>query len=269
MKHLEKFPVWLVFLCLTLTICSKNPSEPGPAMGTLRINLTDAPSDFEEVNITFSEISAHIDSAWVTVQGEPVTVNLLEWNNGKSIVIGSAEVPAGHYTQIRLKIDQAEVVVDGQSRTMTVPSGAQTGLKLISEFTIPEGSTFELVLDFDAERSVVTTGPPNNPTGYKLKPTIRVIPAAITGSISGTVLNPEHLPVAYAFAGADTVTSTAVNPNDGTFILAFLPETTYTVSVQDTLGQSFEQENVQVVAGDDQALGVITLTSSSTMRQVF
>jgi len=257
---------FIIFLLLPLLLglfligCSEdqNPTTLTDK-GNLKISLTDAAGDFDAVNITFSEISAHIDNQWIAVRLTPITVNLLEWNNGQSIVIGTAEVPAGHYTQIRLKIDQAEVVVDGQTYPVTVPSGAQTGLKLIAEFTIPEGSTFELVIDFDANRSIVTTGPPNNPRSFKLKPTIRVVPKAITGSISGTVANPKNLPIAFALAGTDSITSTPVDINTGAFMLAFLPEGSYTVSIRDTLDQSFENNDVPVVAGSDNNQGLITL----------
>ncbi|MDZ7342888.1 MAG: DUF4382 domain-containing protein [candidate division KSB1 bacterium] len=230
-----------------------------PELGTLQISLTDASANFDAVNITFSEVSAHIDGQWMTVRGEPITVNLLEWNNGKSIVIGTADLPAGHYTQIRLKIDSAEVVIDGRAHPAKVPSGAQTGLKLTHQFTIKAGSTYELLIDFDANRSIVTTGPPSNPIGYLLKPTIRVVPKAMTGSISGTVTNPQHLPIAYAIAGTDTVTSTPVNENTGAFMLAFLSEGSYAVAIRDTLALSFRQEGVEVVAGTDKNLGNITL----------
>jgi hypothetical protein len=47
-----------------------------------------------------------------------MTVNLLEWNNGKARLIGDADVPVGNYTQIRLKVQSAEVVtMDGQRPT--------------------------------------------------------------------------------------------------------------------------------------------------------
>jgi len=257
---MQRFSIFVASLLMVFALigCSKNPENP-EGTGQLKISLTDAPANFDAVNITFSEISAHIDSEWVTVRRDPITVNLLEWNNGQSIVIGTAEVPAGHYTQIRLKIDRAEVVVEGQTHPLTVPSGAQTGLKLIAEFTIPEGSTFELVLDFDANRSIVTTGPPNNPNGFKLKPTIRVVPKAITGSISGTVANPANLPTAFALAGTDTITSTPVDKNTGAFMLAFLLEGSYTISIRDTLDQSFGKNDVSVVAGSDNNQGMITL----------
>ena len=237
---------------------SQNPISQTD-MGNLKISLTDAPADFETVNITFSEVSAHIDSSWITLSDQPQTVNLLEFSNGKTTEIGSADVPVGQYTQIRLKIAEAEVIVDGVSHPVTVPSGAQTGLKLITEFAIVEGSTVELIVDFDANRSVVTTGPPNEPKSYKLKPTLRVISRAVTGSISGIVINPQNLPVAMAIAGSDTVTTTSVADTTGEFMLGFLPEGFYTISVKDTLNQFFESNNVEVIAGANNDVGMVTL----------
>jgi len=254
----------LTLLLLFQAGCNKEndpASSNDTQTGTLKIYLTDAPSAvFDSVNIIFSEVSAHIDSQWVTVQGDTMKVNLLDLSNGNTIVFGSADVPAGKYTQIRIKIDNAYVVVDGQKHPMDVPSGAQTGLKLGPQFTVAAGSTYELVVDFDVNRSVVITGPPQNP-GYKLKPHLRVETLALTGSISGTVTNPEHLPVAYALQEADTVTSTYVDTLSGYFQLSFLPPGTYTVSIEDTLTppQTAVLENVDVTAGADKDLGQITL----------
>jgi len=243
---------------LALIGCNKVPSIP-EGSGRLEIRLTDAPAGFEAVNITFSEISAHIDSQWVTIRVDPITVNLLEFSNGKTFELAAANLPTGHYTQIRLKIDNAEVVVNGQTFPVTVPSGTQTGLKLIAQFDIAEGQTLQLILDFDVRRSIVTTGPPKNPNGFKLKPTIRVSLKTATGSISGSVSNAEHLPIAYAIASGDTMASTLVEKNTGRFVLAFLPGGFYTVSVRDTLNRLFERPGIQVVAGQDHDFGVILL----------
>ncbi len=260
---MRTFFLYSVILCATsfLTGCSSDPAGPGADTGTLQISLTDAPANLQAVNITFAEISAHIDSSWITVQGDTTTVNLLEWNNGRSIVLGREEVPAGHYTQIRLKIIRAEVMdANGTAYEADVPSGSRTGLKLLSNFTVMEGTTFELVLDFDADRSIVTTGPHRNPTGYKLKPTIRVTSRATTGTISGLVLNPRNFPIATALAGADTVTSTAVDTTTGRFSLAFLPAGIYSVVVADSSMLSYRGDGIEVIAGNDTDLGSVTLT---------
>ena len=259
-KSIVPFALVLFSFISFLSGCEERLTTP-PDWGILRISITDAPATFEAVNITFSEISVHTNGQWITVRDsreDPITINLLEWNNGKSIVIGEAEVPSGLYTQVRLIIISANVSINETQYELFVPSGAQSGLKFGPQFTVHPGTTAELVIDFDAERSVVRTGPPQNPKRYLLKPTIRVVPKAITGAISGTVTNPEHLPIAYALAGADTVTSSPVD-STGDFTLAFLTEGWYTIAIQDTLQQFFEEKDVAVAPGVATTIGSITL----------
>lgn len=254
---------WMMYLAgvLSGTIvgCSNDATSPNSGEATLRIWLTDKTAAYDAVNITFTEISAHLDSQWIVLNDQLQTVNLLDWNNGKTLLLGQADIEAGTYTQIRLKIAAAEVVWNGQSYPMEVPSGAQSGLKLLTKFEIIAGSTYDVVLDFDAERSVVTTGPPQNPNGFKLKPTIRAMAMAFTGSISGRVANPAALPVAIALAGNDTITASAVDPVSGDFRLAFLPPVNYVVNIADTLGRTFNKPDAPVNAGQDYSLGSITL----------
>lgn len=260
MQNLKIVTLVLLLFLINLSSCEKDPTEPSIENGTIIVHLTDAPADFDAVNITFSEISAHIDSDWVIIElQKDSTVNLLDWTNGKSMILGQSEVPAGHYTQVRLKIKAAEIIVDNETFPLEVPSGAQSGLKFGLNFTIHPGSTYELVLDFDACKSIVTTGPKNDPKSYKLKPHIRVISKAVSGAISGTVTNPEDMPVAYAIQNSDTTTSATVDTLNGFFMLSFLPEGSYTVSIEDTAGKAFHQENVNVNAGTTNNLGDITL----------
>jgi len=249
----------LLFFTLILQQCSESSNSSNDNIGKLSVFITDAPAAYDSVIVVFSEISAHIDSEWVSVTHEPVRVNLLNWSNGETFLLGSADVPAGKYTQIRIKIDSAFIGVDGTVQELTVPSGSQTGIKLGPQFTISEGSSYQLVLDFDASRSVVVNGPKSNPNGYKLKPHIRIITQAVTGSISGVVLNPDKVPFAFAIIGGDTITSTAVDTSSGFFKLAFLDANTYTVVVEDTSGRNYSQDLVPVSVGQDYSLGDINL----------
>jgi hypothetical protein len=240
--------------------CDKKATDPQSDKGILRIFLTDAGGRYDAVNITFTEVSAHINGKWLTLSNDTQTVNLLEWNNGKTLMLGQAEVEVGKYTQIRLKIESAEVVLNEElSYPLMCPSCAQSGLKLLANFEVVAGTTYDVVIDFDAERSVVAAGPPGIPRKFLLKPTIRVAAIANTGSISGIVTNPADVPVAHAIAGADTVTSSPVDGAAGSFKLAFLPPGSYTVSVSDTLNKAFTQSGVTVTAKQDMSLGQVTL----------
>ena len=248
-----------VMAMITLSGCEKDATGLESGMGRLNVYMTDAAALYDSVNITFSQVSAHIDSEWVMVTNDPVTVDLLEWTNGNKLLIGSADVPAGKYSQVRILIDDAEIGVDGEVYPLKVPSGAQTGLKFGPEFMVEEGSIYELVFDFDANRSIVVNGPKKEPKGYKLKPHIRMIATAVAGSISGTVSNPKDVPIAYAIQQDDTVTSSLVDTVGGYFMLGFLPEGEYTVFIADSNDLDFNQDNVWVTAGQNNHLGSIIL----------
>jgi hypothetical protein len=145
------------------------------------------------VNITFSEISAHIDSDGVTINlKSDSTINLLDWTNGKPIILGQDEIPVGHYTQVRLKIKAAEIVVDNETFPINVPGESQSGRKFGLNFSITHGATYELVPDFNVNKFIFKTGTKNDPKGQKLKPQIRIVHKSVSGSISVTVTNPKR-----------------------------------------------------------------------------
>ncbi len=92
-----------------------------------------------------------------------------------------------------------------------------------------------------------------------LNPVVRIIATAQSGSIKGTVTNYGNLPIAYAIAGSDTVTSTRVSDLDGKFTLGFLPVGTYTVAISDTLGKTFVDPSVAVTVNLVTNIGSVTL----------
>ena len=260
MQKTEVMIPMLVIVISLMTGGCDSSSEPVETTGTFNVSITDAPASFDAVNITFSEVSV------IASAGEPIivsdavqTINLIEWSNGLSTPLGSIELEAGTYDQIRLIIDAASVIIDGVESSVEVPSGAQTGLKLTHQFTMEVGSTYDLMIDFDASRSIVLTGLPANPS-YLLKPTIRLVAVATSGSISGTVTNPGNVPVALALSGAVTVSTVFVDTLSGEFQLAFLEAGLYDVVVEDTTGARFDTTGVEVVAGADADLGAIELT---------
>jgi len=61
---------------------------------------------------------------------------------------------------------------DGIIYEMKVPSGYKSGIKLVHGFDIEVGVTTELVLDFDASKSVIVPGKKGK---IMLKPTIKVL----------------------------------------------------------------------------------------------
>ncbi len=148
-------------LLLMASGCSKSTKNQ---VGTLKLFLTDAPAAFEAVNVAFARVSVHPagdsdPNKWVTVSDQARTIDLLTLRNDVTILFAQNTLPAGTYTQIRLEVGTGStVVIDGQSFPLLTPSGEESGVKLVHPFTISGGGTTGLVLDFDAEHSVVQTG---------------------------------------------------------------------------------------------------------------
>ena len=81
----------------------------GGGGGGLNIFMSDAPlPNITALNITIDRIEAHLDGQWVEIETEPQTIDLLTLTQNETM-IGSAGVPSGTYTQIRLFLSEATV----------------------------------------------------------------------------------------------------------------------------------------------------------------
>jgi hypothetical protein len=162
--------------------------------------MTDAPAspEYKEVWVTVEKVRVHMnedaaegDGGWQEMDVSPAKkIDLLTLRNGILADLGQIEVPAGQYHQFRLVLGSGpadnELVLasDPTPIPLKTPSGQQSGLKLNAEpFDVADGQTVELVLDFDAARSVVKAG---NSGQYLLKPVITVIPVLDAGAVAGS-----------------------------------------------------------------------------------
>ncbi|MBK5103872.1 MAG: DUF4382 domain-containing protein [Burkholderiales bacterium] len=219
-------------------------AAPAAGTGTLGVSLTDAPAcGFDEVNVTVVKVRAHqsgsaadSDAGWSDITLSPARkINLLDLNNGVLTSLGETPLEAGHYTQLRLVLDANtgaglanSVVLEGTTTeiALVTPSAVQSGIKLINQFDVAAGERVDLLLDFDACKSVVKRG---NGT-YALKPVIKVIPFEQNG-ISGfvdTALLGSKLMVTAQQDGV-IVQSTAPNASTGEFFLSRLEPGNYDV----------------------------------------
>lgn len=245
---------------LVLTGCSSstNPSSTG----TMNVYMGDAPADFDAVNIVVTRVEVHMDgtdttSGWTVVRSDSATFDLLKLRNGARTLLGSTGLVPGHYTQIRLIIGQGSTVtLNGITYPLTIPSGMQTGIKLNNEFDIVAGQTYELLLDFDADHSINETG-----NGvFMLKPVIRCVALAATGSIAGTVLPVKARTSVWTVEGADTI-ATVADTTSGLFVLSGLLAGSYTIQFHpaDTTYRDTSLTGVAVVNAQQTAVGTVTL----------
>ena len=95
-----------IILFVTLSAVVFSCSEDSKT-ARLNIRLTDAPGDFEEVNVDIQEVKVHAsggdqENGWKSLDITAGVYNLLEFTNGLDTLLGSIELPAGKVSQIRL-----------------------------------------------------------------------------------------------------------------------------------------------------------------------
>lgn len=221
-------------------------SSPQSGAGTLNVSLTDASAGgFTAVNVTISKVRVHQsssasenDAGWTDITLNPARkINLLNLANGVLDDLGQTPLSAGHYTQLRLVLVANSgaslansVVLTSAPATeiaLDTPSAVQSGIKLINEFDVASGQRVDLVLDFDALKSVVARG---NGT-FLLKPVIKVVPTQLNG-IDGfvdTAILVDNVLVS-AQSNGNVMCSTAPNPQ-GEFFLSRLAPGNYDVVI--------------------------------------
>lgn len=165
-----------VIVTVVLVACDDDENE---GTGILKVHLTDAPVEYDAVLVDLQglEINASNDSTeeggWQVLMLDTMgQIDLLMFTDGNSIQLTEEELPVGRINQMRMILgENNEVVVDGVTHDLETPSADQSGLKFNINADIVEGETFSMLIDFDAEKSVIEKGNGK----YSLKPVITVI----------------------------------------------------------------------------------------------
>lgn len=238
-------------------------SSSTTAMGTFSLAVTDGPIDSAtKVVVEFNGVSIKpaVGEVIEFMFDEPKSIDLLQLQGSLSDgLVSGASVPAGAYEWIRLHVSAEEDTVmdsylelnDGTQQELRIPSGAETGLKLVSGFTVPAGGSADFTVDFDLRKSI--TNPGGMPAAI-LKPALRLVDNVQVGSITGTVdadlvntacadpnlddgsvyvyAGADVTPVDIQGAATDPVITALVNVVDGeySYEVGFLVEGDYTVA---------------------------------------
>ena len=147
--------------------------QPEARMSTMNIHLTDAPVDYDEVNIDLKQVQVQFaddTSGWQNMETVAGMYDLLQLQNGVDTLIAKGTFPQNTVHQLRLILgNDNNIVVDGDTYPLTVPSGAESGLKIKVHKKLNKNLE-DLIVDFDAGLSIHQDG-----TGdYKLRPVLRM-----------------------------------------------------------------------------------------------
>ena len=184
--------------------------------GVTNVSLTDAPGDYDNVWVTVGAVWFHTsntagpdDSGWVKFPlTTPVTVDLLTLQNGNlSQMFDNMQPPNGTYRQIRVFLvgpdapltasaAAAKLIYNNQVNYQDANDTEQNsplelvnpskGIALYGTFTVANGSTLDLALDFNVNRDVLPFFV-GNQQDYVLKPRLAYFDLSHVGAITGSV----------------------------------------------------------------------------------
>jgi hypothetical protein len=158
---------------------SGNPVTDPARSGAIKIDLTDAPGNYLEVNVDIKRVRIHVaedstsNDGWIDLPTNAGIYNLLDLQNGiDTTIVDSTFITGGKVSQIRFVLGPNNSVMTSDSviHDLKVPSGEQSGLKINVHKTIPAGQTLHILLDFDAEKSIKEKGNGD----FMMKPVIRI-----------------------------------------------------------------------------------------------
>jgi hypothetical protein len=163
----------------------------------MKLAVADAPVDGAEavvVKFTGVELTGNSGSPVEITFPQPKSIDLLNQSGTASAVLFDQPIPAGSYGQIRVMVvadgnptNSYITLADGTMHGLQVPSGFETGLKLVSGFTVSSSGVVDYTIDFDLRKAI--TCPPGQAPACILKPTQKLVDNGTVGNIQGVVDN--------------------------------------------------------------------------------
>jgi len=202
-------------LAVSLCACLLGGCRWSDNTSTLSLAVADTPVDgAQSVVLTFTGVQIQgTTGAPIQYDFAPFQVNLLALQDDNfALLLDGVDVPTGRYQWIRLMVDMNQsniTLADGSVHPLVIPSGDQTGLKLMSGFNIGTGEDAVFTVDFDLRKSITLA------SGiYDFNPAMRLEDVNASGALEGWASNtlsiggvpiasPTCQPAAYVYAGSN------------------------------------------------------------------
>lgn len=181
-KQLASIFFALTISAFILSSCNKDDetNNENPPEGTADFNVslksTTAKSTYDSILIDIQAISIHTssdsaeNSGWFELETNGGIYDLLDYDSGNDTLIAFDSVlQTQTVSQIRLILGENNTIgVDGEIYDLETPSAQTSGLKIQVHAELEADLSYKIVLDFDADNSIIETGNGK----YKLKPVI-------------------------------------------------------------------------------------------------
>lgn len=168
---------------------NSTPGHDKRVLGT-KSDKKNAPEDFLGIFLTISKVEVHIAQQgdptgkgksfknekglekvdkWQTLDlVTPITIDLMQLSDTDNLIlVAISSLASGHYTQVRLYIDDAKVELQNEDEVNVEIQENSGTVKIVKSFTINPQDETTLIMEFDPKKSIRKTG-----NKYFLKPVI-------------------------------------------------------------------------------------------------
>lgn len=289
-----KIGALLSFLILSTLLAGCSVSGSTTGTGTVSLSVADTPVDSaSNVVVTFTgvQLQGTGDTATTFNFSSPKQIDLMatQISNAASLLDG-ATVPAGDYQWIRLMVDASQssvTLTDGSVHPLTFPSDSQSGLKVVSDFSVAAGSQADFMIDFNLRKAVTIAN-----GSYVLEPALRLVNNQQLGAVAimvkktfmigGTsITSATCSPAGYIYSGSNVtpvdinttstiqpIATTSLSDNDTTrryvYRVAFLAPGDYTVAL--TCAANDDPTAVNTLEFSATKNATVTVSTSTSMN---
>ena len=209
---MRRLALLLAALAAGCTDTTPGDEEQFTGGGPTTFRLTDAPFPYDKVSsvdIFVVKVQASwspdtsVDAAdnFVTVANVNRKINLLSLEGGLSEVLGTANVPKGAISAVRLIIDTDQSSITMKTGAVLTGSSnpgiawqSSAGIATLNatvedHIAVPDEGT-DVVIDFDVGRAFIDPAvvePPTSHQGFIFSPVLRAAQVSRTGSVTGIV----------------------------------------------------------------------------------
>ncbi len=249
-------------MAVLLSSCESFDNTPKALVNVL---LIDSPAQWDSVIVEIQGVEldfvpngrdGEIQKIFLPYEPGDKEVDVSRLVGGTALPVARSEMQMGQITGITLRLGPANSLFLDKNRYPLDLPGGNTDYFQPLDVDLEQGISYDLILDFDLEKSIQVTNP--DPLKLYFNPTIAAFTGMGRGNLTGTTSPMELRPAIYAIREGDSV-STHTNTS-GSFLFR-LEAGTYTVFIdpKDSRYQTDTLLKVEVQAGKTTPLDRITL----------
>ncbi len=151
----------ILFLLSLLLFASCKKEE----FGSLSVSLKDGPANHQEINVDIQKVEVLIAEKnlqkWYPLNTNKGIYNLLLFENVPVMLATHGKIPSGPISQLRLTLGSNNSLKTGNEyypMALPAPPNRQFTVTIPADFRILSNQTLHVIVDIDAERSVLKKG---------------------------------------------------------------------------------------------------------------